>query len=241
VKSDHLDLQENRAVGNRSCHRQLEEQNMLYTTFNLLKQAGADQEGYGQFLLHKLKATANPDSPIPLTEILYFTNESLDNAIWSLRCCTEPEEAKSMSKLLAALYAEHMEHFYTEKYPDDPRVHSCNTTVPLYISGQTTMDELEDGARGAHAACVEASLAAWKTDWTPGKIVDGKWISGFAPNWSAPWAAAALARDAAWTAATNIVTEAAQGAMAIAICSREYDGDAERQWQSEKLKELLEQ
>ena len=213
---------------------------MLYTTLNLLKQAGADREGYGQFLLHKRGAKHNPDSPIPLTEILHFPIDSVNNTLWALRCCTEPEEAKAISKMLAALYAEHMEHFYTAKYPDDPRVHNCNTTVSRYISGQTTMDELEDGARGAHAACVEASLAAWKTDWTPGKIVDGKWISGFAPNWSAPWAAAALARDAAWTAANNILLEAAQGALAIAICSREYGGDAERKWQTEQLKALLE-
>jgi hypothetical protein len=216
---------------------------MLYTTLNLLIKEGAEREGYGQFLLHKGRAKYNPDSPIPLTEILNFTadkNDSLNNTLWALRCCTEHERAKSISKMLAALYAEHMEHFYTEKYPDDARVHNCNITVRRYNSGQSTMDELEDGAREAHTACVEASLAAWKTDWTPGKIVDGKWISGFTPNWSAPWAAAAIARDAAWTAANNIVMEAAQGTIAIAICSREYGADAERKWQTEKIKELLE-
>jgi hypothetical protein len=204
---------------------------MLYTTLDLLTEAGADREGYGQFLQHKRDARHRPDSPVPLTEILNHSTDSLNNTLWALRCCTAPNEAKSISKLVAALYAEHMEPFYTAKYPEDLRVHDCNTTV----------DELEDGARGAHAACVEASLAAWKTDWTPGKIVDGKWISGFAPNWSAPWAAAALARDAAWTAATDLLLEAAQGAISIAICAREYDGDAERKWQMERLRELLEE
>src|ERR1039457_1569058 len=135
---------------------------MLYTTLELLDKAGADREGYGQFLLHKRGARHYPDVPIPLTELLNFTTDSLNNTLWALRCCTEPEEAKAISKMLAVRFAEHMEHFYTEKYPDDLRVHDCNIAVARYISGQTTMDELEDGARGAHAACVEASLAAWK-------------------------------------------------------------------------------
>jgi hypothetical protein len=108
---------------------------MLTTTFRLTREAGACRESYRWFAKHVggLRKYGR-DNPIPLTEIADVCG--IVDALWCLRYTQQPEEAKRLSRLLAADFAEHVLHIFEEKYPDDDRPRKAIEATRLFTEGK---------------------------------------------------------------------------------------------------------
>jgi hypothetical protein len=149
---------------------------MLHTTFNKCHEAGACPEGYRK--LAKALGGVDKygkDTPIPLSKIV--ESNGLLDAIWTLRCTLEPSENIQIE--FACRCAEHVLHFYEDKYPDDNRLRKAIETTRACIT---------DKSQAARDATRDAALAA-----------EAAWVAE-AAAWTAAWAAEA-ARVAAWAAA----------------------------------------
>jgi len=187
---------------------------MRSTTFALAHKSNACVESY------KKMATAlggitvyGKDTPIPLTRVLEVCG--LDDAIWALRCTTEPSENIIIE--LACRCAEHTLHFYEDKYPDDKRPRLAIEAARVCIADKGAAARAARAAAGAAAGAARdaaGDAAAWAA-------------AGAAARAAAAGAAAGAARDAAGAAAW-----AAAGAAARA---------AERKWQIRTFLELLEE
>jgi len=197
---------------------------MLYTTFKLARDADACTTSYRQFARHVGSVRKyGPDSPIPLTDILEVCG--LDDALWALRCTTEPELAEILSRHLAADFAEHVLHIFEDKYPGDDSPRKAIQAARLYADGDITAaarDAAWDAARAAARATAEA--AAWDAARAAARDAAG----------AAAWAAA---RDAAGAAAWD-ASRAAAGAAARAAAWDAAEA-AEREWQTKRFLEVL--
>ena len=91
---------------------------MLFTTFKKLHEHHACTEVY-QKLARSLGGVNEygKDTLIPLDKII--ESNGLQDTIWSLRATTESSENLLIE--FACRCAEHVLHFYEDKYPDDKR------------------------------------------------------------------------------------------------------------------------
>jgi hypothetical protein len=197
---------------------------MLYTTLNLMKKSGTIRQDYERFLKYKGGAGFGLDTTIPMTEILDFTNsdnDAFENALWVLRSCTEPEISKKISIKFALSCAEHVEHYFNKRYPEDNRVHDCNVTLGRYLSGKATVEEVKAASVAAMAAANPAARDSY-------------------PNVADPiWVAAAAAADASY-GATKDNAEAGWAAWATSrVVTDSPIGESEKKWQIAKFRELL--
>jgi hypothetical protein len=204
---------------------------MLHTTFKLAHESGACTEGYRKLAKHLGGVDKyGKDTPIPLSKIV--ESNGLLDAIWSLRCTTEP--SKNIQIEFACRCAEHVLHFYEDKYPDDKRPREAIEAARAYAEGRGSAAEAAEAAWDAWEA---AARAAWAAE-------DAARAAARAAAWAA-WAAEA-ARDvarAAWDAA-----RAAEAAARAAAWAAESDADAraaaeadEQEWQKQTFLGLLNQ
>ncbi len=157
---------------------------MLNTTFAKAKREGACVESYrkmGDALGGITKYGKN--TPIPLTKVIEVCG--LQDAMWACRCTTEPSD--NILIAFACLCAEHVLHFYADKYPGDKRPRQAIDAARVCIT-----DKSRDAAGAAGAARAAAGAAAG----------DAAGAAG-----DAAWAARAAAGAAAGDAETQWQTE----------------------------------
>ena len=142
---------------------------MLYTTFRLAKEAGVSCNSYHRFAQHKGGVDKwGGDTPIPLTEVLDVLG--LDDALWCLRCTTEPSDR--FSRLLACEYAEHVLPVFESYCPEDNRPRCLIEVTRKFADGQATMAELQDAGDAAEAA---SRAAAWAAAWAAARAAERLW------------------------------------------------------------------
>ena len=187
---------------------------MFYTTFAKLHGHGACTEGY-QKLARSLGGVTKygKDTLIPLDKII--ESNGLQDTIWTLRATTE--SAENLLVEFACRCAEHVLHFYEDKYPDDKRPRLAIVTARVCIT-----DKSPEATAARDAARAAARAAAWDAD----------------AAWDAARAAAEDARTAAWAAAWD-ARNAAWAAARAAAWDADAAWDAEAKWQTEQLLELL--
>jgi hypothetical protein len=117
--------------------------------------------------------------------------------------------------------AEQVAHF-----SDDVRVKDCIETIKRYLTGESTLDELKSAADAAYAAGAAAYAAYAAGD----AAAYAAYAAADAAAYAAHAAGAAYAAHAANVAANVAAATYAAGAAAYA---------AERKWQVERLKELV--
>ena len=124
---------------------------MLHTTFNLAQDAGACAHGYEK--LAQALGGVNQygkDTPIPLSKII--KTNGLQDTIWALRCTIEPAENTLIE--FACRCAEHVLHYYEDKYPADKRPRLAIEKARICIT-----DKSPDAAYAACAACAADAAA----------------------------------------------------------------------------------
>ena len=135
---------------------------MLNTTFNKCHEAGACPEGYRK--LAKALGGVDKygkDTPIPLSKIV--ESNGLLDAIWTLRCTLEPSENIQIE--FACRCAEHVLHFYEDKYPDDNRPRKAIEKARACITDKSqAASDVALATRVAWAAARDAALAAWAAE-----------------------------------------------------------------------------
>jgi len=151
-----------------------------------------------------------------------------------VRTCRLIREFASWNERTARLFAcdcaEHVLSLYEAKYPDDRRPRKAIETARRYAEGKAAVEELTDVWDAAWAAAEDAAgAAAWAAAWAAAE--DAAWDAAGA---AAGAAARAAARDAAGAAARDAAGAAAEDASWAAAWA------AERQWQVERLGEILE-
>jgi len=205
---------------------------MLYTTFKLARDANACTTSYRQFARHVGGVRKyGPDSPIPLTDILEACG--FDDALWALRCATEPELAEILSRHLAADFAEHVLHIFEDKYPGDDSPRKAIQAARLYADGDIT-------AAARAAAGDAAGAAAWAA--AGAATGDAAWAAARAAAWAAAGAATGDAAFAAARAAARAAAGDATGDAAFAAAraaARDAAWAAEREWQTKRFLEVL--
>ena len=193
---------------------------MINTTFNLAHKANACASSYKK-LAKYLGGIEHygKDTPIPLTTVL--ESNGLQDTIWAFRCTIEPSENIMIE--FACRCAEHVLHFYEDKYPEDQRPRQAIEAARHCIT---------DKSPAARAAAMAAWDAAWDDAGAAGDAAraagDAARAAGDAAR-DAAWAAGA-AGDAAWAAARDAAGDAWAAAMDA----------AETKWQKQILIELLE-
>lgn len=182
---------------------------MIYTTFQLAKQARACTESYRKFAKHVGGVPKyGASTPIPLTDLLAVCG--LDDTLWVLaHCCTLPDKALKLLRLFLCDCADHVLPIYEKVYPKDNRPRNYMVMTRRFLDGAATFQELE-----------VASAATWGAARDIARAV--------------AWAAWETARAAAW--ATWAVAKAAGGDTRDAWRDAR---DAEREWQTKRLRELL--
>ena len=222
---------------------------MLHTTFSKCHEAGACPEGYRK--LAKALGGVDKygkDKPIPLAVII--ESNGLADALWTLRCTVEPLEVTEKILLeFACRCAEHVLHFFEDKYPDDKRPREAIEAARAYAEGRGS------AARAAAWAAAEAAWAAAEAAWAD---AEAAWADAEAAAWAdaeAAWADAeaawADAEAAAWAAeaagaaaraAAEAAAWAAGAAAEAAAWAAEADAEAaEQEWQKQTFLELLSQ
>ena len=134
---------------------------MLFTTFKKLHEHGACPEGY-QKLARSLGGINKygKDTLIPLDKII--ESNGLQDTIWTLRATTESSENLIIE--FACQCAEHVLHFYTDKYPDDKRPQLAIEAARVCITDKSEAAEDARAATGdaaEDAAWAAARAAAW--------------------------------------------------------------------------------
>ena len=154
---------------------------MLHTTLNKCHEAGACKAGYRKLAKYLGGITTyGKDTPIPLSKIV--ESNGLLDAIWTLRCTLEP--SKDIQIEFACRCAEHVLHFYEDKYPNDDRPRKAIEAARACIT---------DKSQAAEAAAWAARAAAWAARAASG-------AAGAARAAGAAEAAAWAVRAAAWAA-----------------------------------------
>ena len=141
---------------------------MLNTTFRKAKEARACTESYKKMglALGGIRKYGK-DTPIPLSKVVEVCG--LMDAIWALRCTIEPSENLLIEFVCRC--AEHVLHFYEDKYPDDKRPRQAITAARICIADKSaaardTAWAARDAARAAAWAAGDAALIAeieWQT------------------------------------------------------------------------------
>ena len=153
---------------------------MLNTTFAKLHEHGACPEGY-QKLARSLGGINKygKDTLIPLDKII--ESNGLQDTIWTLRATTESSENLIIEFVCQC--AEHVLHFYTDKYPDDKRPQLAIEAARVCITDKSEAAEDARAAAGDAAWAGDARTAARAAARAAGAAGDA-------------WAAARAAEDA---------------------------------------------
>ena len=135
---------------------------MLFTTFKKLHEHGACPEGY-QKLARSLGGINKygKDTLIPLDKII--ESNGLPDTIWTLRATTESSENLPIE--FACRCAEHVLHFYEDKYPDDKRPRLAIEAARQCITNKSPAagDAARDAAGDARDAARDAE-EKWQTE-----------------------------------------------------------------------------
>jgi hypothetical protein len=138
---------------------------VLTTTLQLLKDNKACSARYRH--LYKSLGGAKKygyHTPIRFDDLL--KNNGLDDTLWALRAVPDGQASLRdfIARIFAASCAEHVLHFYEDKYPTDKRILICIESACLYAHGDISYEEL---AAARDAAWAAARAAAWdaETDW----------------------------------------------------------------------------
>ena len=190
---------------------------MLHTTFARTKEAGACVDSYRK-MAKALGGISKygKDTQIGLDKILEVCG--FQDTIWSMRCTIEP--SKNIMLEFACLCAEHVLHFFEDKHPNDKRPRKAIEATRIYII---------DKSQAAWDAAWAARDAAWAAAWAA-------WAAAGAAAWAASWAGWAAAWDAG---ATWAAWAAARDAGDAAWAAARDAGATEREWQTQRLKELI--
>jgi hypothetical protein len=132
---------------------------MLHTTFNKLHEAGVCTEGYRK--LAKYLGGVNEygkDTPIPLDKII--ESNGLQDTIWALRATIEPPENLIIE--FSCRCAEHVLHFYEDKYPDDKRPRLAMEAARVCLTDKSPAAATA-AARAAARAASDAETR-WQTE-----------------------------------------------------------------------------
>ena len=163
---------------------------VLTTTFELLKNHSACEEGYrklGKYLGGI--TTYGKRTPINLLTIL--ESNGVDDMLWCLRATKE--NCDKVSRLMAADFAEEVLPIFEKAYPDDKRPRKAIQASRDFANGRISSEERE-------ATGEAARIAAWGAAWAA--ALD-----------AALDAARVAARVAAWAAARVAAGAAARGAV----------------------------
>jgi hypothetical protein len=170
---------------------------VLHTTFNLLREHQACEEGYRKLAKHLGGVTAyGRDTPINLLVIL--ESNGVDDMLWSLRATQE--DAETVSRRLAIQFAEQALPIFEKHVPGDMRPRDAITAAKNFLEGKIKLEAL---LKARDAAWDAARDAAWDA------ARDAAWDAARA---AARDAARAAARDAAWAAARAAAWDAARAA-----------------------------
>ena len=134
---------------------------MLTTTFQILKESGACEEGYKK-LAKNLGGIRKygKDKPIPLWNIL--KSNGLDDVLWCSDKTQQPEEAEKVFRLMAADFAESVLHIFEKEYPDDNRPRLAIKASRDYANGNiydADRSAASADARAARAAAIDGAAA----------------------------------------------------------------------------------
>ena len=172
----------------------------------------------------------------PGDEIVHEDNKSVVRTCRLTRECTGWDERTV--RLFACDCAERVLYLFEARHPNDRRPRKAIETARRYAEGKAEVEELTDAWDAAEAAAWEAREAA-------GAAAEAAvWAAAEAAVWAAAgdaaeaavWAAVWAARAAVWAAA-GAAGDAARAAVWAAAGAA---GDAERQWQVERLREIVE-
>ena len=182
---------------------------MLTTTFAKAKEANACIESYRKMAkaLGGIKEYGT-DTPLGLDKILEVCG--LQDTIWSLRCILEP--AENILIEFACQCAEHVLHFYEDKYPNDKRPRKAIEAARACVTDKSSAESAAWSAWSAESAAWSAARSAWSSAWSA--------ESAARSAWSAAWSAESAARSAESAA-------------------RSAARSAETEWQTKTLLELL--
>ena len=131
-----------------------------------------------------------------------------------------------MARIFACDCAERVLHIYEKAYPDDKRPRTAVEVAKRYAEGKATDEERVAARAAVRDAVGDAVKAAAKA--TAKAAVRAAFRAAWATAWDAAEAAALTTDEAAW-ASEDVTRDAAR------IATK----NAERQWQSEHLCELL--
>ena len=188
---------------------------MINTTLNKIREHSPCKSSWEK-LLESLGKTKADDEPLSMRYILETLN--VQDFLWGTR--TLPDH-KDVWVSLACDFAEHALPIFEKKYPKDKRPRDCITATRKFIVGEITREELNKRRRAAAADTAGAAGAAY----------------------AAAAAAAAADADAAGAyaaAAVYAVAYAAGAAYASYAAAAAAADAAERQWQKERIIEVLE-
>ena len=167
---------------------------MLHTTFKLAHESGACTEGYRKLAKHLGGVDKyGKDTPIPLSKIV--ESNGLLDAIWTLRCTLEPSENIQIE--FACRCAEHVLHFYEDKYPDDNRPRKAIETTRACIT-----DKSQAAREAAWAAALAARDAAGAAAWAARAAGDAALAARDAAGAARDAALDALAAEREWQTKT---------------------------------------
>ena len=130
----------------------------LTTTLNRLKGAEACADRY-KFLVKGLGGGEfDHDAPINLLTILDLNG--VDDCLWAL--CATIENSDTVSRLMAADFAESVLHLYEKSYPEDKRPRLAIEAARKYALGDigAARDAAQAAAGAAWAAAQAAKVAA---------------------------------------------------------------------------------
>ena len=192
---------------------------MLYTTFAKAHEEGACIESYRKMTKSLGGITKyGKDTPIPLDKVIEVCG--LQDAIWSLRCTIE--ESENISIEFACRCAEHVLHFFEDKYPNDRRPRQAIEAARNCITNKSL------AAVSAASAASAARSAAYAA------------VSAVSATWSAARSAVSAARSAV-SAARSAEYAAYAAYAAVSAVSAVSAESAEIQWQTEEFLKLLNQ
>ncbi len=169
----------------------------LYTTFSLLRAAGACPEGYRKLRRH-LGGVESYGRDLPISILQILDSNGVADALWSLRAVPPEQEARRdrFSRLIACDCAERVLPIYEKRYPDDKRPRLAVGTARLYALGQATRAELDAARDAAGDAARDAARAARAAAWDAARAARAAaWDAAWAAAWDAAWAAAGAAEQ----------------------------------------------
>jgi hypothetical protein len=163
-------------------------------------------------------------------EIVHADDKSVVRTCRLTRECTGWNERTA--RLFACDCAERVLYLFEARYPDDGRPRKAIEIARRYAEGKADVEELAAARDAAWATAEAAEGAVW----------DASRAAAEAAAWAAAWAAALNAARAASRAVSRYAAGAAWAAAEAAAWGAAEDaaGEAERQWQVERLRNILE-